>query len=83
MVEKGKNIEEVLEDFYKWIEKSEFLKQGNFALVTCGDWDLSKCLKFEAKVKKLNIPKYMKSYINIKDYCGKVLKLKETPRRMM
>ena len=42
-------------------------------MVTCGDWDLSNCLKTEARHKKLYIKKYLRSYINIKKYFAKVM----------
>jgi ERI1 exoribonuclease 3 len=35
--------------------------------VTCGDWDLRTCLRSEAKKKKIDLPKYLRSYINLKD----------------
>jgi len=34
--------------------------------VTCGDFDLGKCLYLEAKYKNINYADYFKSYINIK-----------------
>jgi inhibitor of KinA sporulation pathway (predicted exonuclease) len=75
-VEKGKLIEYVLDDFYKWIESLKFLEEGNYTFVTCGDWDLNNCLRKEAKAKGLKIPKYLKQYINIKKYFVKVLQWK-------
>ena len=35
-------------------------------IVTCGDWDLRSCLRKEAFVKKIALPDYLKSWINIK-----------------
>ena len=34
--------------------------------MTCGDFDLGKCLYLEAKFKNINYADYFKSYINIK-----------------
>jgi ERI1 exoribonuclease 3 len=35
--------------------------------VTCGDWDLTNCLAREAKAKNIELPEYLKNYINIKN----------------
>ena len=76
MVEKGKHIEYVLDDFYKWIESLKYLQEGNHTFLTCGDWDLNNCLRNETKAKGLKIPKYLKQYINIKKYFVKVMNWK-------
>ena len=34
--------------------------------VTCGDWDLSICLRNEAQAKKIDVPEFFKGWINIK-----------------
>ena len=49
------------------------MKEGNFTFITCGDWDLRSCLKAEARVKKLYINKYLRSYINIKKYFARIV----------
>jgi inhibitor of KinA sporulation pathway (predicted exonuclease) len=59
----------ILEEALKKVEA--FLKEKNLltskhVFVTCGDWDLSICLKQEALAKKITVPDYLKSYINIK-----------------
>lgn len=82
-VEKGKHIEYVLDDFYKWVESRNYLEEGNYTFLTCGDWDLNNCLRNEAKAKGLKISKYLKRYINIKKYFVKVMKWKERSRGMM
>ena len=57
----------------KWFCKLDYLKEDNFAFVTCGDWDLRTCLRQEAREKKLYIKNYLRKYINIKKYYAKVL----------
>jgi inhibitor of KinA sporulation pathway (predicted exonuclease) len=45
MVNKGKHIEEVLVDFGNWLNGLKHLEEGNYTFITCGEWDLSTCLK--------------------------------------
>jgi ERI1 exoribonuclease 3 len=51
-----------LEEFLK--KKGVFEKTYSF--VTCGFWDLNSCLKNEAKYKHLEVPQFLRSYINVK-----------------
>lgn len=67
-------IEEVLAKVEKWFASLPYLKEENYVFVTCGDWDLSNCLKNEAKNKKLNIKPFLRNYINIKKYFDIVMK---------
>lgn len=60
-----------------------YLKEDNYTFVTCGDWDLSNCLKNEAKHKKLNIRPFLRSYINIKKYFDIVMKNQKKVSGMM
>ena len=44
-VENQPELPTVLEDFQNWLSKdSKIGKCDNFAIVTCGDWDLKTCL---------------------------------------
>lgn len=45
MVDSGLYLEEVLELLDKWFNKLDYLKDGNYTVITCGDWDLTNCLK--------------------------------------
>ena len=73
MVDGGHQIQIVLEKLEEWFNSLKYLKAENFVFVTCGDWDLSNCLKNEAKNKKLSIRPYLRNYINIKKYFDKVV----------
>ena len=66
-------IDQTLEELDRWISKLNYLKDDNFAFVTCGDWDLRTCLKQEAKEKRLYIKNYLRKYINIKKYYSKII----------
>ena len=44
-VDQGKPIEYVLAELDKMIKDRKELQPGNFTFVTCGDWDLCKCLR--------------------------------------
>lgn len=35
-------------------------------IVTCGDWDLKTCLRKEAQAKKIEVPKILTRWINLK-----------------
>jgi hypothetical protein len=35
-------------------------------IVTCGDWDIRTCLRKEANYKKIELPMYLKRWINLK-----------------
>lgn len=68
MVQSCHHIEDALQDLQRWFEKLPYIKENNYTFVTCGDWDLSNCLKNEAKHKKINVRPFLRSYINIKKY---------------
>ncbi|KAK3909008.1 ERI1 exoribonuclease 3 [Frankliniella fusca] len=60
---------EVLQMFLRWVKNSDIVLQGphvNSALVTCGDWDLSKMLPDQCALVGIATPSEMKSWINIK-----------------
>ena len=62
-----------MKEFDRWMSKLDYLKEDNFAFVTCGDWDLRTCLRQEAKHKRLYIKNYLRKYINIKKYFARVI----------
>ncbi|CAI5449766.1 unnamed protein product [Caenorhabditis angaria] len=64
MIDGQENLEEVLKSFDDWIKEDDDLT--NFAMVTCGDWDLKVALPLEAEYKQLEIPEYLKNWINVK-----------------
>jgi inhibitor of KinA sporulation pathway (predicted exonuclease) len=74
MVKNEKSLEETLEDFDKWIRALPTINEENSAFVTCGDWDLSTCLRAEAETKGIELKGYLKRYINIKKYFAKLLR---------
>ena len=46
--------------------ESESVAKSNFAVVTCGDWDLGKALPNECARLGIPTPPYLKSWINVK-----------------
>ncbi|ULT97229.1 hypothetical protein L3Y34_005213 [Caenorhabditis briggsae] len=66
MVDDKPTISNVLENFDEWMKEDSRLEKGNFAFVTCGDWDLKVALTNEAKFKNLKIPEYFTQWINVK-----------------
>ncbi|CCD70202.1 Exonuclease domain-containing protein [Caenorhabditis elegans] len=66
MVDEKPKLPEVLSEFDSWLKEDSRLKQGNFAFVTCGDWDLKVALPSEAKFKNIEIPEYFNQWINVK-----------------
>ena len=73
MVNPGLHLDQTLELLDKWMSQQKYLKENNFAFVTCGDWDLRTCLKQEAKEKRLYIKDYLRKYINIKKYFANII----------
>jgi RNA:NAD 2'-phosphotransferase (TPT1/KptA family)/inhibitor of KinA sporulation pathway (predicted exonuclease) len=75
LVQDELDIEDVLVKFDKFLKaRPEIAK--DFCFVTCGEWDLQTCLKNEAKFKELDLPKYYKRYMNIKDIFGLIYRPK-------
>ena len=83
MVDKGIVIDQTLDLLDKWFNSLAYLREDNFTVVTCGDWDLRNCLRQEAKYKKLYVKKYLRNYINIKKYFMKVVPGNEAASGMM
>lgn len=65
-VQNSSYLIDVLEKFKLYLEDNK-IKPEDFVFITCGDWDFRTCLRKEAQFKKIELPDYFKSYINIKD----------------
>jgi ERI1 exoribonuclease 3 len=63
MVENESDFSEVLSDFDKWVFKED---PGKFTFVICGDWDLKTMLPKQCQASGINVPDYMRQWINIK-----------------
>lgn len=62
-------FEEVLKQFFLWIESNDIELDGpkpNAIFVTCGDWDLLTMLPKQCGLSGLPVPTIMKSWVNIK-----------------
>ncbi|KAL4236305.1 ERI1 exoribonuclease 3 [Mactra antiquata] len=67
MVDGQPHLEEVLENFNKWMLDNKLLEPDiNILFVTCGDWDLMRMLPQQASYFNIRIPKYFNSWLNIK-----------------
>jgi inhibitor of KinA sporulation pathway (predicted exonuclease) len=64
MVENESDFSSVFADFQTWIEDQA--GSGRFTLVTCGDWDLKTMLPKQCSLSGLDIPDYLREWINIK-----------------
>lgn len=64
-VDNGIILEEALELLHQHLVKHDILNK-KWSFLTCGDWDLSQCLRSEAKKKGIILKAYMKKWINIK-----------------
>ena len=63
MVKDQPVFSEVFEIFQTWLSSEN---TENFALVTCGDWDLNTCLEAQCQLSKIPFPKWAESWINLK-----------------
>ncbi|VDN27724.1 unnamed protein product [Gongylonema pulchrum] len=71
VVAKQETLPEVLVAFHKWLVDSNLIDddismKSRFTFITCGDWDLGVILPEEARYRKLRLPEYFKSWINLK-----------------
>ncbi|VDP13616.1 unnamed protein product [Soboliphyme baturini] len=69
MVDDESPFEEVFRQFQSWLDNEGLLKDemvDKWAFVTCGDWDLNIMLPKQCSVSKLEVPPYMKQWINLK-----------------
>lgn len=60
------HAEVVIDDLEKWVKSIDGLKINNFTFVIWGNWTLQSCLLKEIKVKKLKLPDFLHSYIDMK-----------------
>lgn len=57
-----------LDNFQNWLKSSDMNCETseNFAVVTCGDWDLKTCLPKQCETYGINVPFWAKRWINLK-----------------
>ena len=60
-VENEPEFSQVLTSFENWLELDT-----NFAFVTCGDWDLKKCLPNQCQASGIAVPSWSRQWINLK-----------------
>ena len=65
-VNAGLPIKDVLANLDKWMTTHGYTAE-NSTIVTCGAWDLKTCLRKEAEYKKIDLPLYLRKFINVKD----------------
>ena len=69
MVDGQPTLNEALAMLDEWMRKERLLeKDVNSCFVTCGDWDLKKCLPVNCDFLAIPYPDYLKKWINIKTY---------------
>ncbi|GIX66695.1 ERI1 exoribonuclease 3 [Caerostris extrusa] len=67
MVDDQPEFKIVFKNFLSWLEMEEILKPGvNFAFVTCSDPDLEYFFPMQCKVSDIEVPDFMKQWINVK-----------------
>ena len=54
-----------MKEFTEWMETDVGLN-NEFLFVTCGDWDLKTMLPIQCNYDNIEIPDYLKTYLNIK-----------------
>jgi inhibitor of KinA sporulation pathway (predicted exonuclease) len=64
-VDKGILLEEALVLFDKFLEENKLLS-SSFIIATCGDWDISTCLRKECTYKEIELKDYLCKWINVK-----------------
>ena len=74
MVDKGMPLADTLKEFDEFLTKK--IPIGESVVVTCGDWDIKTCIKKEAQFKKIDLPRYLTRWINLK----KIFTTEEKPQ---
>ena len=75
MCDKGTPFKRVLDLFKTWLYDNGF-NEDNSILVTCGDWDFKKMMPSQCRYSKIKVPKYCKSWCNVKRVFEQVYKIK-------
>ena len=65
-VDNQPDLPTVLDNFKTWLQADQKEELANFAIVTCGDWDLKTCLPKQCEAYGLEIPFWAKRWINLK-----------------
>eukprot|EP00299_Pterocystis_sp_00344_P010823 c4940_g1_i1.p1 GENE.c4940_g1_i1~~c4940_g1_i1.p1 ORF type:complete len:241 (+),score=38.25 c4940_g1_i1:109-723(+) len=70
-VDQGILLQEALHRHHNWLLQHNLItevgtKRIPFIYVTCGDWDLNRCLPSQLRYEKLPVPSYLTEWINIK-----------------
>eukprot|EP00754_Rhynchopus_humris_P049353 Rhum_TRINITY_DN8346_c0_g2::Rhum_TRINITY_DN8346_c0_g2_i1::g.27422::m.27422/K18418/ERI3, PINT1; ERI1 exoribonuclease 3 len=68
VVDAAAPIDVVLEDFKAWVQQTQKdLAVKDFAVLTCGDYDLKTALRSEVRNKRLPpLPSYLRQWVNVK-----------------
>nr|SZF06462.1 ERI1 exoribonuclease3-like isoform X1 [Psoroptes ovis] len=71
MVDESDKFTKIFIDFQNWLLETRLINSNaapisRFTFITCGDWDLKRILPVQCKICNLEIPSYMKSWINVK-----------------
>lgn len=72
MVAKESTFDVVLRDFERWLHAVGLIADDlqtptkRFTFVTCGEWDLQLMFPNQCQLLNLRIPRYMKTWINVK-----------------
>jgi len=74
-VESGIPLPDCLSKFEAWM-KTQGFTTDNSIFVTCGDWDLQKCLPLEAAYKNLKTSADLRQWVNIKIFFNSVTQIR-------
>lgn len=72
MVAKEAHFDVVLNEFERWLHSIGLIADDlqtptkRFTFVTCGEWDLQLMLPNQCQLLNLRIPRYMKTWVNVK-----------------
>ena len=79
MVDDADEFSTVFQRFQTWFE-AETVEGSNVAFITCGDWDLRTMLPGQCEVSGLEIPDYLRRWINVKKSFSR--EMRHFPRSM-
>ncbi|RWS23663.1 ERI1 exoribonuclease 3-like protein [Leptotrombidium deliense] len=71
-VDRGVDFKTALQMFENWMRNESLINESgdvkqSFAFVTFGNWDIGKMLIDQCKLSEVEVPPYMKSWINVKN----------------